>query len=84
MLCPFHFGGRLILREDDEILIELAQNEGISKEEEERYGEGLRNTIMKLKEQGIRDFATVAQGIAAFRRDFLGDETRVIKLNPSS
>ncbi|KAF8248105.1 hypothetical protein K440DRAFT_549432, partial [Wilcoxina mikolae CBS 423.85] len=67
---------------DDEILVELAENEGTTEEEKEEYCIGLRNTIMELKEKGIKDFATVAQGIAAYRRKFFGDETRVVKLQP--
>jgi hypothetical protein len=64
-------------------LVELAENEGTTEEQKEVYGIGLRNTIVKLKEQGIKDFATVAQGIAAYRRKFFGDDTRVVRLNPS-
>jgi hypothetical protein len=68
---------------DDEILVQLAEVEGTTQQQKDAYSAGLRNTIMDLKEKGIKDFATVAQGIAAFRRSFLGDQTRVVKLPPS-
>lgn len=70
--------------EDEQILVELAANEGTTEEEKERFSAGLRDTILQLKQQGIKDFTTVAQGIATFRRKFFGDETRVIKLNPTA
>lgn len=63
-------------------MVELAENEGTTEQEKEEYGAGLRTTIMELKEKGIKDFATVAQGIAAYRRRFFGDESRVVKLQP--
>ncbi|KAI5795950.1 hypothetical protein FPQ18DRAFT_144791 [Pyronema domesticum] len=73
-----HF--REIVMQDDEILMELAENEGTNKDEEDEYAEGLRNTIMSFKETGVIDFAQVAMGISAFRRRFFGDETRIVKL----
>jgi hypothetical protein len=72
------------LWQDDQILVELAANEGTTEEEKDKFIEGLRRTILHLKQQGIMDFTMVAQGISAFRREFFGDETRVVKLNPTA
>jgi len=69
---------------DEQILVELAANEGTTEEDKERFSAGLRDTILHFKQQGIKDFTTVAQGIAAFRRKYFGDETRVIKLNSTA
>lgn len=68
---------------DDEILVELAENEGVTEEEKAQYGVGLRDTIMELKDHGIKDFETVAKGISAFRRKFFEEDTRVVKLQPT-
>lgn len=69
---------------DDEILVELASVvEGSTEEERNNYNRGLRQTIASMREQGIKDFETVVTGIASYRRQFLGDDTRVLKLPPS-
>ena len=74
---------RLIFATDDEILVELAESEGATPEECDRFRDGLRDTIVHLKGEGIRDFETVAQGISEYRRRFLGSD-RVVKLAPSN
>ncbi|KAI5791883.1 hypothetical protein EDC01DRAFT_656420 [Geopyxis carbonaria] len=74
-----HF--RDIAISDDQILVEMANtSEGTTPEETSSYSAGLRNTIVQMKQQGIMDFDTVVKGIARYRREFLGDETRIIKL----
>lgn len=66
---------------DDEILVELASVvEGSNEEERNNYNRGLRQAIAAMREQGIKDFQTVVAGIASYRRRFLGDETRVLRL----
>lgn len=66
---------------DADILIELASaKEGKTEAEQALYNQGLREEIEKLKAQGIKDFMTVIAGIVAYRRKFLGDESRVLKL----
>lgn len=66
---------------DDEILVELASVvEGSTEEERNNYNRGLRQAIAAMREQGIKDFETVVAGIASYRRRFLGDETRVLRL----
>jgi hypothetical protein len=65
---------------DDAILVELAENEGTTKEERNKYMDGLRLTIMGLKKRGERDLVQVAKAIAAYRRQYLGSEDRIVKL----
>ncbi|KAA8907459.1 hypothetical protein FN846DRAFT_759061, partial [Sphaerosporella brunnea] len=72
-----HF--RQMTMEDEEILVELAENEGVTEEEKAQYTDGLRDTILGLKQRGEKDFLKVAKGIAAYRRRFFGDETRIVK-----
>lgn len=68
-------------RTDDEILVELASVvEGSNEEERNNYNRGLRQAIAAMREQGIKDFQTVVAGIASYRRRFLGDKTRVLRL----
>ncbi|PWW78934.1 hypothetical protein C7212DRAFT_361780 [Tuber magnatum] len=93
-MCMFEFNGGICndqtcsnqhFRElevsDADILVELASaKEGKTEAEQALYNQGLREEIEKLKAQGIKDFMTVIAGIVAYRRKFLGDESRVLKL----
>jgi len=93
-MCMFEFNGgvcndracsnqhfRELEVSDADILVELASaKEGKTEAEQALYNQGLREEIEKLKAQGIKDFMTVIAGIVAYRRKFLGDESRVLKL----
>ncbi|KAL7274522.1 hypothetical protein RUND412_002584 [Rhizina undulata] len=66
---------------DDEILVELASvTEGQSEETKKQYNKGLRQEIGKMRELGIKDFQTVVLGISEYRRRFLEDDTRILRL----
>lgn len=65
--------------EEDEILVELASTEGTTKQQRDAYSNGLRDEITRMRDQGIKDFETVASRIAAYRRRFFSDESRVVK-----
>jgi hypothetical protein len=71
-----------VLGKDDAILVELAENEGTTEEEQEKYINGLREMIIELKKRGEKDLVVVAKAIAAYRRKFLGSEDRVVRLQP--
>jgi hypothetical protein len=51
-----------------------------TKEEAERWNTGLQALIRTMKAADIRDAATIAARIAEYRRQFLGDPSRVITL----
>jgi hypothetical protein len=67
-------GGSNLL--DEEILIQLgATTEGSSIEERQRYVDGL-STMLITKTN--TDLDTIAPAIVEYRRNFIGDESRVL------
>jgi hypothetical protein len=66
---------------DDNILIQMgAAREGQTEEEKETYLAGLKEIINDLRRDKVKDFNTVAAEIAAYRRRFLQDPSRVLSL----
>ncbi|PGH27809.1 hypothetical protein AJ80_00597 [Polytolypa hystricis UAMH7299] len=66
---------------DDKILIEMgSQREGKTTEEKDSYVAGLKQTIDDMRRDKVKDFNTVATEIAAYRRRFLQDPSRVLAL----
>jgi len=45
-----------------------------------RYLDGLKVLVKDLRQKGINDSVVVAHAIADYRRTFLNDPTRVLKL----
>ncbi|KAF7718792.1 Uncharacterized protein PECH_005879 [Penicillium ucsense] len=78
--CQFqHF--RDMSLSDDQILIEMgAVREGKTDEEKEAYLAGLKGIINDMRRDKVKDFSTVASEIAAYRRRFLQDPSRVLPL----
>ncbi|KAJ5134183.1 hypothetical protein N7526_005548 [Penicillium atrosanguineum] len=78
--CDFqHF--RDINLSDDKILIEMgAVREGQTEEEKETYIAGLKEIINEMRRDKVKEFSTVAAEIAAYRRRFLQDPSRVLPL----
>lgn len=61
--------------------MELASiKEGKTETEKADYVNGLREEVAKMRTEHITDFTTVVAGIVAYRRRFLGDESRVLIL----
>lgn len=56
------------------------QIEGKTAEEREAYIEGLKNLINNMQRDQVNDFPTVAGEIAAYRRRFLSDPSRILPL----
>ena len=56
------------------------QREGESPEEKERFLEGLKEMINTMQRDQVKDFSTVASEIAAYRRRFLSDPSRILPL----
>ncbi|KAE8137046.1 hypothetical protein BDV38DRAFT_99749 [Aspergillus pseudotamarii] len=54
--------------------------EGKTPEEKDNYIAGLKNIINDMRRDKVKDFNTVAMEIAAYRRRFLQDPSRVLPL----
>ncbi|KAL3468635.1 hypothetical protein BJX64DRAFT_246444 [Aspergillus heterothallicus] len=78
--CEFqHF--RDMALSDDKILVQMGSlREGKTPEECDKYLAGLKETINDMRRDKVKEFNTVAAEIAAYRRRFLQDPTRVLAL----
>lgn len=66
---------------DDLILVQLGtKNPGQTEDERKKWTEGLKEVVKVLRQRGVNDPELVAKEIANYRRQFLGDETRVLNL----
>ncbi|KAF9894578.1 hypothetical protein FE257_006464 [Aspergillus nanangensis] len=93
-LCPFESAGgvcndrscefqhfRDMSLSDDKILIEMGSvREGKTPEERDTYTAGLKEIINDMRRDKVKDFNTVATEIAAYRRRFLQDPSRILPL----
>ncbi|KAE8386331.1 hypothetical protein BDV23DRAFT_163412 [Aspergillus alliaceus] len=93
-LCPFEGAGgvcndrscefqhfRDMNLSDDKILVQMGSlREGKTPEEKDSYIAGLKNIINDMRRDKVKDFNTVANEIAAYRRRFLQDPSRVLPL----
>ncbi|KAJ9220227.1 hypothetical protein DTO027B5_1259 [Paecilomyces variotii] len=78
--CEYqHF--RDISLSDDKILVQMgSQREGRTPEEKDNYIAGLKQIINDMRRDKVKDFNTVAAEIAAYRRRFLQDPSRILPL----
>ncbi|GKZ31686.1 hypothetical protein AbraIFM66950_000401 [Aspergillus brasiliensis] len=66
---------------DDKILVQMGSlREGKTPEEKDEYIAGLKQIINDMRRDKVKDFNTVATEIAAYRRRFLQDPSRVLPL----
>jgi hypothetical protein len=66
---------------DDKILIQMGSvREGQTDEEKATYLAGLKEIINEMRRDKVKEFSTVASEIAAYRRRFLQDPSRVLPL----
>ncbi|KAJ6001980.1 hypothetical protein N7522_007207 [Penicillium canescens] len=93
-LCPYELAGgvcndrscefqhfRDMTLSDDKILVQMgAVREGETEEEKENYLAGLKEIINDMRRDKVKDFDIVAAEIAAYRRRFLKDPSRVLPL----
>jgi len=93
-LCPFEASGgvcndhscryqhwRDMDLSDDNILIQMGSvREGQTQEEQNSFFEGLKNMINDMQRDQVKDFESVATEIAAYRRRYLQDASRVLSL----
>jgi hypothetical protein len=57
-----------------------SQREGKTPEEKDSYIAGLKQIINDMRRDKVKDFNTVATEIAAYRRRFLQDSSRILPL----
>lgn len=57
-----------------------SQREGRTPEEKDNYIAGLKQIINDMRRDKVKDFNTVAAEIAAYRRRFLQDPSRILPL----
>lgn len=80
-LCFLLLTPVLLTLTDDKILIQMgAAREGQTEEEQKAYLAGLKEIINEMRRDKVKDFSTVAAEIAAYRRRFLQDPSRVLPL----
>ncbi|GLA39887.1 hypothetical protein AnigIFM63309_007491 [Aspergillus niger] len=93
-LCPFESSGgvcndrscefqhfRDMTLSDDKILVQMGSlREGKTPEEKDEYIAGLKQIINDMRRDKVKDFNTVATEIAAYRRRFLQDPSRILPL----
>jgi hypothetical protein len=60
--------------------LELGNSDDYSGEQKSRFIQGLRELLQKFKAQKVKDFDTIARGIIEFRSQFLGDKSKVLRL----
>jgi hypothetical protein len=71
----------LLILTDDKILVQMGSlREGKTPEEKDQYIAGLKQIINDMRRDKVKDFNTVATEIAAYRRRFLQDPSRVLPL----
>lgn len=71
----------LLTLTDDKILIQMGSvREGQTDEEKTTYLAGLKEIINEMRRDKVKEFSTVASEIAAYRRRFLQDPSRVLSL----
>jgi hypothetical protein len=71
----------ILLSTDDKILVQMGSlREGKTPEEKDQYIAGLKQIINEMRRDKVKDFNTVATEIAAYRRRFLQDPSRVLPL----
>ncbi|CAN8100235.1 unnamed protein product [Discula destructiva] len=77
--CQFqHF--QSIVTPDSEIILELGSSDEFSGEKKREFNNGLREVVASFQKSKVRDFRTIAGAILDFRRRFLGDPSKVLRL----
>ncbi|KAJ4386500.1 hypothetical protein N0V93_009397 [Gnomoniopsis smithogilvyi] len=77
--CQFqHF--QSIIAPDSEIILELGSSDEFTGDQKRDFNNGLREVVASFQKSKVRDFRTIAQAILEFRRRFLGDPSKVLRL----
>lgn len=65
---------------DSEIILELGSSDEFSGEKKREFNNGLREVVASFQKTKVRDFRTIAGAILDFRRRFIGDPSKVLRL----
>ncbi|KAG5942733.1 hypothetical protein E4U59_000922 [Claviceps monticola] len=65
---------------DDQILLQLGAAEPYEGQQREKYISGLKQLLTDYRNQNIRDFQIISQGVLDYRARFLGDKTKILPL----
>ncbi|KAG5978622.1 hypothetical protein E4U56_000057 [Claviceps arundinis] len=65
---------------DDQILLQLGAAEPYEGQQRENYISGLKQLLTDYRNQNIRDFQIISQGVLDYRARFLGDKTKILPL----
>ncbi|KAJ4416294.1 hypothetical protein N0V82_006824 [Gnomoniopsis sp. IMI 355080] len=77
--CQFqHF--QSIIAPDSEIILELGSSDEFTGDQKRDFNNGLREVVASFQKSKVRDFHTIAQAIVDFRHRFLGDPSKVLRL----
>ncbi|KAL5596574.1 uncharacterized protein BROUX77_007258 [Berkeleyomyces rouxiae] len=66
---------------EDKILVALGNSNGLNHADRRRFIDGLRQVLVDIKVRDIQDFDLISKAILDYRRDFLGDDSKVRFMN---
>lgn len=67
---------------DSEIILELGSSDGLP--DKQQFNNGLREVVSSFQKSKMKDFRTIAQAIIDYRREYLGDDSKVLPLEGTS
>lgn len=70
----------LIPLPDSEIILELGSSDEFTGDQKRDFNNGLREVVASFQKSKVRDFHTIAQAIVDFRHRFLGDPSKILRL----
>ncbi|KOS21027.1 hypothetical protein ESCO_004174 [Escovopsis weberi] len=65
---------------DDQILLQLGACSSFDEKLKHEYNLGLRQLLIEFRNNRIKDFQIISQGIINYRARFLGDESKILPL----
>lgn len=65
---------------DDQILLQLGDSANLEADQKAEFINGLRQLLTEFRDQKVKDFKTISEGIIKYRARFNRDETKVLPL----
>lgn len=69
---------------DDQILLQLGAYSDCEESKKQEYIAGLRQLLTDFRNQKVKDFDTISQGIIEYRAKFHGDDSKILPLGSVS
>jgi hypothetical protein len=69
---------------DDQILLQLGAYSDCEESKKQEYIAGLRQLLTDFRNQKVKDFDTISQGIIEYRAKFHGDYSKILPLGSVS